>query len=217
VVGVVGDLRAHGFGDTHEPTMYFPHAQSARSAYFMPRAMALLVRVDGGGSPLALAAAIRDAARALDATVPVSELRTLEQVVATSVASRRFSTALLLAFSALALVLAGIGTYGVISYGVSQRRYEIGVRMALGAERGRVGRLVVAEGMRMCALGLALGLAGSLGVARAIRAMLVGVSTVDVPTLAVVCPVLLAVAAVASALPARRATGVSPTEALRGS
>jgi putative ABC transport system permease protein len=146
----------------------------------------------------------------------VSEVRTLEQVVATSVASRRFSTSLLLAFAALAVLLAGIGTYGVISYGVSRRTYEIGVRMALGAERGSVRRLVLGEGLRMCGLGLAIGLAGSVAVARGIRAMLVDVSAVDLPTLGVVCVVLLGVAAVASALPARRAMGVSPTEALRG-
>jgi putative ABC transport system permease protein len=220
VVGVVGDLRARGFGDTPEPTMYFPHAQAARSAYFAPRAMALLVRVGcpppaGDCEPLAIVGAVRAALRALDGTAPLSEVRTLEQVVVTSVSSRRFATALLASFAALALLLAGIGTYGVIAYGVSQRAYEIGVRMALGAERGDVWRLVVLEGLRMCGLGLALGLVGAVAVARAIRAMLVGVSAVDVPTLAAVCVALLAVAAVASVLPALRATRVSPTEALR--
>jgi putative ABC transport system permease protein len=147
---------------------------------------------------------------------PVSDVRTLEDVVATSVASRRFSTALLAAFAALALVLAGVGTYGVISYGVSQRTYEIGVRMALGAERRAVLRQVMSEGMRLCAVGVLVGLLGSVAVARAIRALLVGVPAVDVPTLASVCAMLVAVAALASIIPARRAMGVSPTEALRG-
>jgi predicted permease len=214
VVGVVADIRAGGFTGTPEPAMYFPHAQSARSAYFAPRAMAVLLRTTG--DPARLAPAVRAAVRALEPAAPVSEVRTLEAVVATSVASRRFSTTLLAAFAALALLLAGIGTYGVISYGVSQRAFELGVRMALGAERGTVLRLVVTEGLRMCAAGLAVGLAGSVLVARAIRAMLVGVSPVDLPTLGGVCVVLLGVAVLASLVPARRAMGVDPTEALRG-
>jgi putative ABC transport system permease protein len=143
-------------------------------------------------------------------------VRTLADVVGTSVASRKFSTELLLAFAALALALAGIGTYGVISYGVSQRTYEIGVRMALGAERRTVLFLVLSEGMQMCLIGLGIGIAGSIAAATAIRAMLVGVSPVDVPTLALVCVVLLGVAVAASLLPAWRAMEVSPTEALRG-
>jgi predicted permease len=214
VVGIVGDIRARGFADTPEPTMYFPQAQAAKSAYFGPRAMAVLVR--STGDPARLAFAVREAVHALDPMAPVSDVRTLEDVVATSVASRRFSTALLAAFAALALVLAGVGTYGVISYGVSQRTYEIGVRMALGAERRAVLRQVMSEGMRLCAVGVLVGLLGSVAVARAIRALLVGVPAVDVPTLTSVCAMLVAVAALASIIPARRAMGVSPTEALRG-
>ena len=214
VVGVVADIRAGGFTGTPEPAMYFPHAQAMHNAYFLPRAMAVLLRTTG--DPARLAPAVRAAVRALEPSAPVSEVRTLEAVVATSVASRRFSTSLLAAFAALALLLAGIGTYGVISYGVSQRAFELGVRMALGAERGTVLRLVVIEGLRMCAVGLAVGLAGSVLVARAIRAMLVGVSPVDLPTLGGVCVVLLGVAVLASLVPARRAMGVDPTAALRG-
>ena len=214
VVGVVGDVRAHGFADTPEPTMYFPHAQSAKSAYVVPRAMALLLRTSG--DPTRLANAVRATVRELDPTVPVSEVRTLDDVVATSVASRRFSTTLLAAFAALALLLAGVGTYGVISDGVSQRAFELGVRMALGAERRAVLRLVLWEGLRMCAAGLAAGLLGAVLVARAIRAMLVDVSPVDPPTLLGVCAALLAVAVLASLVPARRAMRVDPTAALRG-
>ncbi|AHG88119.1 permease [Gemmatirosa kalamazoonensis] len=214
VVGVVGDIRSHGFDDTPEQTMYFPHAQAAQSAYFVPRAMAILLRTSG--DPARLAPALRAAVRELEPTAPVSEIRTLNDVVATSVASRRFSTALLSAFAALALLLAGVGTYGVISYGVSQRAFELGLRMALGAERRTVLGLVLREGLRMCGAGLAAGLVGSVLVARAIRAMLVGVSPVDLPTLGGVCAVLLGVAVLASLVPARRAMGVDPTEALRG-
>jgi ABC-type antimicrobial peptide transport system permease subunit len=155
--------------------------------------------------------------RSLDGSVPVSEVRTLENVVGTSVANRRFSTTLVVGFAALALVLAGLGTYGVIAYGVTQRVFEIGVRQALGAERGEVLRLVMGEGLRLCAIGVAIGLAGSVVAGRLIRALLVGVSPFDWPTLALVCAVLAAVSVLACLVPARRAMAVSPTEALRGS
>lgn len=214
VVGLVDDFRARGFGDTPEPTMYFPYAQAARSAYVAPRSMALVMRVDG--NPMAIVGGVREALRSLDRTAPLSEVRTMEQIVGTSVANRRFTTSLLAGFAILALVLAGIGTYGVISYSVSQRTYEIGVRMALGAEQREVLGLVMREGLRMCAVGLALGLVGALALGRGIRALLVGVPTIDPATLAFVCLVLMVVSVVACALPARRAMAVSPTEALKG-
>jgi ABC-type antimicrobial peptide transport system permease subunit len=152
---------------------------------------------------------------ALDKTVPVSEIRTLEQVVGTSVSNRRFNTALLAGFAMLSLVLAGIGTYGVISYGVTQRSFEIGVRMALGAEDRSVVALVMFEGMRLAGIGLIAGLALSVVVARAIRAMLVGISPIDVPSLLVTAALLIAVAAAATLLPARRALRVSPLDVMR--
>jgi putative ABC transport system permease protein len=179
----------------------------------VPRAMALVARVSG--DPMSIAPRVRSAVHALDPTVPVSELLTLEQVVGTSVATRRFNTALLMAFALLALVLAGIGTYGVIAYGVQQRTFEIGVRIALGAGRQSVLMAVMSEGMRLCFAGLVLGLATSIAMARGIRAMLVGVSAVDVPTLWIVCAALAVVAIVASVVPARRAMRVDPLEALR--
>jgi putative ABC transport system permease protein len=214
VVGVAGEIRSRGFQDTPEPTMYIPLAQTRINTGYMPREMSMVIRT--AGDPMALATALRNQVRALDPVVPVSELRTLEEVVGTSVTTRRFSTALLVLFAAVALTLAGIGTYGVISYSVSQRTFEIGVRMALGAERQSVLALVMSEGLRMSVVGLAIGLAGSVVVARAIRAMLVGVSVVDLPALALASGLLVVVAVLASALPARRASAVSPTEALRG-
>jgi ABC-type antimicrobial peptide transport system permease subunit len=143
-------------------------------------------------------------------------MRTMEEIVGTSVANRRFTTSLLAGFALLALTLAGIGIYGVISYGVSQRSGEIGVRMALGAEQSAVVALVMSEALRMCAAGLAIGVILSVLLARFARAMLVGVSVVDPVTLGAVCVTLLAVGALASAVPARRAMRVSPSEALRG-
>jgi putative ABC transport system permease protein len=193
--------------------MYFPYPQSEKAAYFTPLAMAIVLRVDG--DPLAMAQPLRNIVRSLDRTIPVSEVRSLEAVVGTSVSTRRFNTALLAGFAVLALVLAGIGTYGVISYGVSQRSHEIGVRMALGAEDRSVLLLVMSEGVRLCGIGLAAGLIASAGVGRAIRALLVGVTPVDAPTLALTALALGVVAAIASALPARRALAVNPSETLR--
>src|SRR5205814_2154814 len=110
IVGVAGDIQMRGFGDTPEPAMYFPLAQSGKSAYFAPRSMAIIVRTEG--DPTLLAALLRNVVHAVDRNIPVSEVRTLEQVVGTSVSNRRFNTALLAGFAALALLLAGIGTYG---------------------------------------------------------------------------------------------------------
>jgi putative ABC transport system permease protein len=143
-------------------------------------------------------------------------VRTLEQIVGTSVANRRFSTSLIAGFAALAMLLAAIGIYGVISYMVSERTFEIGVRMALGAEKGSVLALVLRDGVRLALIGIAIGVAGAAGLSRAIRSMLVGVPTIDVVTMLAVAVVLASVAVLASLLPARRATAVSPTEALRG-
>ena len=214
VVGVVNDIRARGFDDIPEPAMYFPYPQTSETAYFMPRSMSLVVRTVG--NPMAVANQIKSIVRSLDATVPVSSVRTLDDVVAISVANRRFSTMLLGAFAGLAMVLAGIGIYGVISYGVSERRFEIGVRMALGAERSAVLASVLRDGIRMALIGVAVGVAGAGAVARMLRSLLVGVPVVDVATFAAVALGLVVVAAVASFVPARRATAISAMEALRG-
>jgi putative ABC transport system permease protein len=214
VVGIVGDIRSRGYHDTPEPTMYFPHPQTLETAYFMPRAMSLVVRTTG--DPMLVANQVRQIVRSLDPTVPLSNPRTLEQVVGVSVANRKFSTILIIAFAALAMLLAGIGIFGVISYGVSERTFEIGVRMALGAERGRVLTLIVGDGVRMAVIGIVIGLLGAAAVSRAIRSMLVNVPTIDVATFAAVAAALGLVAVIASILPARRAMAVNPTEALRG-
>jgi predicted permease len=213
VVGVVNDTRSRGFNDSPQPTMYFPYPQTPRSAYFLPRTMSLVIRTSG--EPMMTANRLRDIVTSLDPTIPVSNVRTLEQVVGTSVANRRFSTALIAAFASLALVLAGIGIYGVISYGVSERTFEIGVRMALGAERSRVLSLVVRDGVRMALVGAAIGLAGAVALARAMASMLVGVGNVDIPTMIIVATALTIVVVAASAVPALRALRVNPVEALR--
>jgi predicted permease len=213
IVGVVGDVHARGFQEEVPPTMYFPYSQSGSSAYFQPNSMTLVVKT--ATNPAALAPAVRSVVRGIDAQVPISRVATMEEVVARSIASRRFTTILLGGFATIALALAGIGIYGVIAYGVSQRTFEIGVRVALGASAASVVQLVMAEGVRMTLAGLAIGLIGALAVDRLLRGLLVGVTTTDPTTFAVVVGVLVGVAACACALPARRATAVSPTEALR--
>jgi len=214
VVGVVGDFRSRGFDDTPEPTFYLPYSQTGVSGFYQPSALSIVLRTRG--DPTLLAASLRDAVHALDRTIPVSNIRTMEEIVGTSVANRRFSTMLLAGFAALALLLAGIGTYGVISYGVTQRSFEIGVRMALGAGERSVLALVMSEGLRMSVIGLGLGLVASVALGRGIRALLVGVPVVDAPTLLVASGMLLAVALIACVIPARRATTVSPIAVIRG-
>ena len=213
IVGVVGDVHARGFQEEAPATMYFPYSQSGVERVFP----AELDGARGSNGRRAGVDGARGARRrsGIDAQVPISRVATMDEVVARSIASRRFTTILLGGFASLALALAGIGIYGVIAYGVSQRTYEIGVRIALGASTASVVRLVMAEGVRMTLTGLALGLVGALAIDRLLRSMLVGVTTTDPTTLVVVVGVLVGVAACACVLPARRATTVSPTEALR--
>jgi putative ABC transport system permease protein len=213
IVGVVRDVGSRGFQSAIPETMYFPYSQSGSSAYSMPKTVTIVARTSG--DPGALVASVRTAVRALDATVAISHVATMDQVVGNSIASRRFTTVLLAGFAGLALILAGIGIYGVISYGVSQRTYEIGVRMAMGASPVSILRLVMREGANLTAIGLLIGIAGALAVGRLLGSMLVGVTASDALTLSTVCCALALVAACACALPARRATNVSPTEALR--
>jgi predicted permease len=213
VVGVVGDVRSRGFDDTPEPTMYFPHAQTAVTAYFMPRSLTLIVRT--AGDPLRLAPEVRSIVRSLDPTAPLSGVRTLDDVVLSAVASRRLSTTMIAGFAAVALLLAAFGVFNVVSHAVSERTYEIGVRVALGAERATILSLVVADGARMAAAGIALGLVGAVGVARAVRSLLVGVPAFDPVTLGVVSLCIAVVVILAAAVPARRATRIAPTESLR--
>jgi putative ABC transport system permease protein len=213
VIGVVKDVRSSGYQEDVPPTMYFPHAQAGQSAYYTPAAMNLVIKADG--DPAALAGPVRQIVHRLNALTPVSQVQTMEAVVAASVASRRFSTELLAGFAALALLLAGIGIYGVIAYDVSQRTYEIGLRMALGAQSGQVAGMMLGRGVRMVALGLLLGVAGSLAVTGVLKSLLVDVSRLDPVTIGGVVVVLAVVAAGAAYLPARRASAVDPMVALR--
>jgi len=165
--------------------------------------------------PRALAAGVREAIWQVDSEVPVPRMRTLEEVLSDSVAQARFQMLLVAVFAAAALALAGFGIYGVVSYAVTRRRTEMGIRMALGAGAAGVLRMVLWQGMRPVLAGLALGVALALAAGRVLHSFLFQVSPRDPVTVSAVALVLLAVAAVAAVLPARRATRVDPMGALR--
>jgi putative ABC transport system permease protein len=213
VVGIVKDMQARGPGDVPEPSMYQPYAQASRSGYYVSRSMSLVVRTDR--DPLTLATPIRAAVAATAAGVPVSRVRTLASVVGTATDNRRFSTTLLANFALLALFLTSIGIYGVMSYAVSERTFEMGVRIALGAEGSRVLSLVLGDGAKLAITGIIIGLAGAAALSHWIRSLLVDVPAIDVATMAIVAVTLCAVALAASLVPAWRATRVDPVEALR--
>jgi putative ABC transport system permease protein len=213
IVGVVKDVRNNGHLGEVPPTMYFPHEQAGTSAYYTPTTLNLVVRA--AGDPSLLIPGLRRVVREMEPSAPLPRVRTMEDVVAASVASRRFSTQLLGGFAAVALVLAGLGIYGVVSYGVSRRTFELGLRMALGARRGQVMRLVMGEAGRMAVIGVVLGLAGAYGASRLMRSLLVGIREYDPTTLAAATILLALVALVASVVPARSATRVDPIDALR--
>jgi putative ABC transport system permease protein len=213
VVGVVNDFRARGFDNVPEPTMYLPHAQTGQSSYFIPRSLALVVRT--GGNPRLVVNQVRAVVKSIDPGVPVSSVRTLQQIVNISTANRRFSTWLIAGFGVLVLLLASIGIYGLVNYTVSERTFEIGVRVALGADRGRVLGLIIMDALKVTLSGVATGLLGSLLVGRIIRSLLFGVPVIDGWSLSVVALLLGTVALVASAIPARRASALDPTRALR--
>jgi putative ABC transport system permease protein len=207
VVGVVGDIRHLGLAEDVLPEVFVPHRQDPFPL------MGFAIRTSG--DPAALATAARRAIWAVDKEQPVSYVLSLDEMGAESVTLRRTSMLLLLFFAALGLGLAALGLYGVLAYTVSQRTREIGVRMALGAVRRDVVRLVVGQGLRTAGLGLALGLVASLLLTRLLSKLLYGVSPTDPPTLAVALLLLAAAALLASWLPARRATAVDPVVALR--
>jgi predicted permease len=214
VVGVVANTRVDGLTEPPPPIMYFPHQQARITGYFAALSMSLLVRTSSP-SVDAIVPAIKQAVRELDARVPVSDIRTMGNVVASSIARHRFTTLLLGGLAAFAVFLAAIGIYGIIAYSVAQRRYEFGVRMALGAGRGRVLSLVMREGLGVVLVGLAVGLSGVVLLGRVLGSMLVGIGALDGPTFVGVSAILLIVALLALAIPAQRATAIDPTEALR--
>ena len=207
VVGVVGNVAQEGVTAQPYAQFYVPIAQqSSRSVYVSART---------SGPPLALAAAARQSVRTVDPDLLVDKIQSLEDRVSENIARPRLSVVLLAGFSALALILAAIGIYGVIAYTVSQRTREIGVRMALGAAPGTVQRLIVRQGMRPALIGVVVGLLAAVAASRLIASLLYGVSAIDPITFALVPLFLVVTALLATYLPARRATLVPPTVALQ--
>jgi putative ABC transport system permease protein len=207
IVGVLEDTKMYGLANPARLEVYVPFRQAASNG------MVLLVK--SGQEPTALVSAIRGIVASIDKEQPIFRIATMQEVVDASVSTRRITLILLGLFSALALVLAGIGIYGVISYSAAQRSREIGIRMALGAQRGDVMRLVLAQGGKISAAGIVIGSAASLGLTRLMAKLLYSVSVVDPATFAVVAFVLALIATVASYIPARRALRVDPLVALR--
>jgi len=200
VVGVVDDVRYSGLDDPGEAAVYTPFAQTPFLwTYVMVRTQ---------GPPMALAGAIRAAVTSVDPSLEAAAVKPMAEVMAETVAQPRFNVMLLSALAGLALVLAAVGIYGVISYSVAQRTREIGIRMALGAERRDILRMVLRHGSLMAAAGIGLGLAVALGLARLITSLLFQVSATDPPTFSVVPVVLIAVALLACSIPARTAWGL---------
>jgi putative ABC transport system permease protein len=213
VVGVVRDVRQSGLVNAPSPTIYFPHEQMPLTRSFTPAAMAFAIRT--GAHPPALTDAVRDAVRSLDPNVPVARVRTLDDVVADALAPSRFTMLLLAIFAATALALAVVGIYGLLSYAVSQRRREMGIRAALGATGVEVLMLVIRDGMRLAVWGLLVGLATALMLTRLMTSMLYGVRPLDPVTFVAVPTALVLAALAATYVPARRAVAVDPAEALR--
>ncbi len=207
IVGVVGDLREWDWGLDKIPALYLPYTQNPS------RLMSIVIRANG--DPAQLTSAVRHIVDGLDANLPVTKVHTMDELLAQAVSQRRLSMLLLAVFAAVAMLLAAVGIYGVMAYTVAQRTHEIGIRMALGAERADVLHMIVGDGMRLAGLGLIAGLIASVIAMRFLQSQLYGVRSTDPVTFICVAAVLSVVAATASYFPARRATEVDPLVALR--
>jgi putative ABC transport system permease protein len=207
VVGVVADVRGASLNKAPANTIYVPYWQDSNYKV----SLAVRTSLQAG----TVVTAIREAVRQLDAELPLPEVQTMDERLAESVAPRRFQMTLVLLFAAAALLLASLGIYGVVSYSVGQRTSEMGIRMALGALPGTISSMVLRQGMAPVAVGLAAGVAGALALGRLLGALLFGVKAADPATIGGVAVLLAAVAAMASYIPARRATRIDPAAALR--
>ena len=207
IVGVVGDVKHRGLGVESEPEVYVPQAQIPFDG------KTLVLRTDA--DPVSVTAAVRREVKSLDKDLPIYSVKPLEQYLSASLAQPRFNTLLLTIFAGVALILAAVGLYGVMSYSVAQRTHEIGIRLALGARQEDVMKLVVGQGLALTLGGVVIGLAGALAFTRLLTTLLFGVSATDPVTFAGVAVLLSAVALAACYLPARRAMRVDPMVALR--
>jgi putative ABC transport system permease protein len=210
IVGIVADIKHLSLREESGPEMYVPFNQKV-----WPSLLKMQVAMRTQADPAGMTPLVRDAMRSVDPDLPLGKLATLTSLVDDAMIQPRFSMLLLGAFGGLAVALASIGMYGVISYSVAQRTREIGVRMALGARRNDVFRMILGQGVRLAGSGVTIGLLVAVGVTRLLTRFLYGVQPIDPVTFAAVPVLLVAVALLACYLPARRATRVDPMIALR--
>jgi putative ABC transport system permease protein len=208
IVGVVGHTMHEGLDASPRVQLYLPYTQVPAAA------MALVVRVSGR-APASYVPAVRGVIRSLDADLPIAQISTMDDLLSASVGQRRLSVVLLSLFAGIALTLASVGIYGVMSYAVTQRAHELGIRMALGAARGRVVAMVMRQGAILVAAGVLLGVAGALALTRVVKAQLYSVTPTDPTTFVVVTVLLSLIAIIATLVPALRATRVDPVVVLR--
>jgi putative ABC transport system permease protein len=208
VIGVVKDVRQNDFIKQPKPQMYWSYHQVQD---FPPNALVVRTQV----APLSLAASVRNVVWSVDKDQPVSEIRTMSDIVSQAVARQRFSMLLLGLFAGLALLLAAVGIYGVMSYSVAQRTREIGIRMALGAQKRDVLGMTLRHGLQLVAIGVVIGIAGAVGLTRLMASLLFGVSATDPGTFAAITIILAGVTLLASYIPAMRSMKVDPVIALR--
>jgi predicted permease len=215
IVGIVGDVRGGGLNHDPGPTMYVPNAQvpdalNALNVRITPISWVVRTR----GNPNSLSSPIQAELRQASG-LPVSDVRTMDEVVSRSTSRQRFNMLLMTVFGGAALFLAAIGIYGLMAYSVQQRTQEIGIRLALGAEPGNVGNMVVVQGMRLASIGVVIGIAAAFGLSRVIAMFLYGVKERDLAVFTVMPLLLTSVSLLAVWLPARRATRIDPLVALR--
>lgn len=213
VVGVVSDSKQMSLRDPALPTVYVPTLQVPNALMENFRSFFFVIRTTG--NPLSYADAVRREMFALDSQQPLRNVRTMDEVIATSISAQRFNMTLLALFGAIGLVLSAVGIYGVMAYTVSQRTREIGIRMALGAQLKDVLQLVLSYGMKLTLIGVAIGLGGAYALTRVLKTLLFEVKPTDLTTFVVVSLALIGVALLACYIPARRATKVDPIETLR--
>jgi len=213
IVGVARDTRSQGLGEPVPPELYMLHEQMPAAAGGTERSMYVLLRTSG--DPAASMGAARRIVRELDAALAITGVRTMSEIVNRSMERQRLTMLLLGVFGGVALTLAAVGIYGLMSFAVRRRTREIGIRMALGAKPGDELRLVVGQGMRLAIIGLTVGLLGALVSTRVMSGLLYGVSATDPGTFVGIAALLAVIAFLASWLPARRAVATDPTTALR--
>jgi putative ABC transport system permease protein len=213
VVGIVGDVKVRGLERAEEPQLYLPAAQVPDTAFINDDPKDLVIRYSGTTG--ALLPAVREIVRVADPEQPISDVRAMEAVVAGETATRRAQLRVLGALTAIALVLSGVGVYGLLAYTVSQRSREIGVRLALGGEPAEVARMIVSQGMKLALVGMVPGVLGAYMVARGMRALLFGVAPADPVTVLVAVGLVLLMTLAGSLLPVLRAVRVNPMLALK--